>query len=260
MQWGTQTQPPPVQAQPPQPPYPATAQGPGGYGATAGQHGAAAYGPGWPPGPEAGVAAPVRPRSAPGPWAWAVALSPILLLGLATLVAALVGVSASVSQCLLAGALVTDAFAIYAAHRDARSLRAAGEPVSGALAWWPLLVPWAYLWARAVKRVNKSGADWGLLGGAVATWLLVIVIASPVIGSATTTGETFNRAQVQTTIAKGIKNQLGATVTVSCPKDPPLNPGSQFQCVATTADGSTTLVTVTIQDRSGDYLWQTAGG
>ncbi|MGH3227294.1 MAG: DUF4333 domain-containing protein [Streptosporangiaceae bacterium] len=171
----------------------------------------------------------------------------------------MVSVGIGVSQCLLIGALVAAVFAIFAAYRDARALRSAGEPVGGGLAWWCLLVPWAYLWARAVKRINKGSADWGLLVGAAAAWLVVLVISVPVIGSVITDSAVFEQAQVQSQIASGIEAKSGVAVTVSCPKDPPLNPGSQFQCIATAADGSTTLVTVTIQDRQGDIIWQTGG-
>lgn len=264
--WGLQTQPLPAPMQEPRPPYSGVpAPGTGGYVAFAdqqwgsGQEGDTAYAPGWPPGPVMS-AAPPAPRSAgPGPWAWAVASAPLLLLGVAALAAVLASVNTSISTCLLIGGLVANVFAIFAAYRDTRALRAAGEPVSSGLAWWCLLVPWAYLWARAVKRVNKSGADWGLFAGSVAAWLLIIVIAAPVVGSAITTAETFNRARVQADIAKGIKNQSGVAVTVDCPQEPSLNPGSRFQCVATAADGSTTPVTVIIQDRSGDYIWQSGG-
>jgi hypothetical protein len=266
--WAPHTQPMPVE---PQPPYPgataAGAHGPfvGQQGGTGlympdGPQGGTTYGPSWPSGPGGPVITAARPRPAPGPWAWAVASAPLLLLGIAALAALLVGVNVGVSACLLIGALVADAFAIFAAYRDTRALRAAGEPVSSGLAWWCLLVPWAYLWARAVKRVNRTGTDWGLLVVAVAAWLVIIVIGASVVGSAVTTGAVFEQAQVQSQIASGIEAKSGIAVTVSCPQDPPLNPGSQFQCVATAPDGSTTLVTVTIQDRSGDYLWQTTGG
>ena len=155
--------------------------------------------------------------------------------------------------------MVAFLFAIFAAFRDIRALRTAGEPLNPALAWWCLLVPWAYLWARAVKRPGRTNADWGLLVTSVAAWLLVIVISSPVIRAVTTDSATFNQAGAQAQIAKGIEAQTGSTVTVNCPEDPPLNPGSKFECIATAADGSTTLVTVTIQDRSGDVIWQTGG-
>jgi Domain of unknown function (DUF4333) len=113
--------------------------------------------------------------------------------------------------------------------------------------------------ARAVVKTSKRNADGGLLGASLAAWLLVIVISVPVINSVVTQNTVFNQSQVQAQIASGIKAKSGVAVTVSCPKDPPMNPGSQFQCIATAADGSTALVTVTIQDRSGDYLWQTGG-
>jgi hypothetical protein len=185
--------------------------------------------------------------SAATPWAWAVASSPLLLLG----------VAAGVSHGLLIGAAAAAAFAVFAASRDARALRAAGESLRPRLAWWCLLLPWVYLWARTLRRVNKSHADWSLLAAAVVVWLLVIVFSVPVAGSATSNGETFNRAQAQAVIAKGIKAQLGVAVMVDCPQEPPLNPGSQFQCVATEADGSAT--TITVEDQGGDVTWQTGG-
>jgi hypothetical protein len=260
--WAPHTQPMPGPRQENQPPYPAVpAAGVGGSGAFAGQQGGAGQqgAPGWLLGPLPGAVIPSPRPGPPGPWAWGVASAPLLLLGVAAVVAAAVSVNVGVSQCLLIGALVAAVFAIFAAYRDARALRAAGEPVGAHLAWWCLLVPWAYLWARAVKRVNKGSADWGLLVGAAAAWLLVLVISVPVIGSVITDSSVFEQAQVQSQIASGIEAKSGVAVTVSCPKDPPLNPGSQFQCIATATDGSTTLVTVTIQDRQGDIIWQTGG-
>ena len=193
------------------------------------------------------------------PWAWAVAAAPAILLGVAIVAAILASPNGTVTEYLLIGAVLSDAFATFAAWRDARALREAGEPVSGGLAWWCLLVPWAYLWARAVKRVNKTSGDWALLAGAAAVWLVVIVISTPVIDSVITNSETLNQARLQSQIASGIKSQTGEVTTVQCPQDPPLNPGSQFQCVATATDGSTTMVTVTVQDRNGDIIWQTGG-
>ena len=259
-QWGPQAPPMPEPRQENQPSYPAvSAPGAEGSGTFADQQGATAPAPGWLPGTPPVAVVPGARSAAPGPWAWGVAATPLLLLGVAAVVATVASVNIGVSQCLLIGALVADVFAIFAAYRDARALRAAGEPVGGGLAWWCLLVPWAYLWARAVKRVDKGSADWGLLVGAAAAWLLVLLISAPVIGSVITNSETFNQAQVQAQIASGIQSQTRTAVTVSCPQDPPLSPGSQFQCIATEADGSTIPVTVTIDDRSGQYTWQTGG-
>jgi len=208
--------------------------------------------------PVPGAAAAAARGSASSPWAWAVAASPLVLLGIAALVSVLTAPGSSVSQCLLAGDVVAAVFAIVAAVRDARALREAGEPVGAGLACWCLLVPWAYLIARAVKRTRKSGTDWGIFSAGVIAWLVVIVISVPVTSSARTSGETFNQAQVQSQIASGIKAKSGVAVTVACPQDPPVNPGSTFQCVATAAGGSTVAVNVTIQDSSGDYIWQVA--
>ena len=273
-QWGPQTQPLPEPGQQPQQPQQSYADaavpGADGYGAFPGQQGSSgrhrqqgtlqdgeAYAPGWSPGP-APTSAPARPPSQP-PWPWAVASAPLVLLGVAILAAVLTSPSDNVTGCLLCGAVISDLFAIFAARRDIRALQAAGEVVNPAMVWWCLLVPWAYLWARAAKRPARTGADWGLLAASIAAWLLVIVISAPAIGSVTTDSATFNQAGVQAQIAKGIQAQTGVAVTVSCPADPPLDPGSRFECIATAADGSTTAVTVTIQDRSGDIVWQTGG-
>ncbi len=270
-QWGSQTQPLPGPMQQPQPPHPdATVPGADGYGALPGQQGGSgrhrqqgasrdeAYAPGWSPGP-APASSPARPPSQSAPWPWAVASAPLVLLGIAILATMLGGPSGSVTGYLLCGSVVAAVFAVFAARRDIRALLAAGDPVDPNLVRWCLLVPWAYLWARAVKRVNKTNADWGLLAGALGACLLVIVISTPVIDSVITDNTTFNQAQVQESIAGGIQSQSGVAVTVSCPQDPPMNPGSQFQCIATAADGTTTAVTVTINDRSGHYTWQTGG-
>lgn len=193
------------------------------------------------------------------PWAWAVAAAPLVQLGIAILVSVLTSPGGNGLGCLLAGAVVAFPFAIFAASRDVRALRAAGEDLNPALAWWCLLVPWAYLWARAVKRPGRTNADWGLLAGSVAAWLLVIVISSAVIGAATAASATFNQAATQAQIARGLEAQTGVPFKVSCPANPPVNPGSQFKCIATAAIGSSTVVTVTFQDRQGDVFWQGEG-
>jgi len=70
-----------------------------------------------------------------------------------------------------------------------------------------LLVPWAYLWARAVKRVRSTNGDWGLFAGAVGAWVLVIVIAIPVVNNVMTASTVFNRVKAEAEIASGIEQQ-----------------------------------------------------
>lgn len=272
-QWGTQTQPLPQSEQVPHAAPPGSASAtpsaydtfPGQDAGQAGRHrasGGSPHGDGYTQDLSQGPL-PAQPPSGKAaqspPWPWVVAAAPLVQLGIAILAAVLTSPADNVTACLLCGAAVAALFAIFAAFRDVRALRAAGETLNPALPWWCLLVPWAYLWARAVKRPGRTNTDWGLLAGSVAAWLLVIVISSPVLGAVTTDSATFSQAGVQAQIASGIKAQTGVTVTVSCPANPPLDPGSKFECIARAADGSSTVVTVTIQDRQGDVIWQTGG-
>lgn len=200
----------------------------------------------------------VAAKGAPVPWAWAVAATPLILLAVAALFAALGGEGGSTSGYILLGAFVAGLIAVFMSYRDARSLVNARELGSTGIAWWSLLSPWAYLWARAAKRSNRTNLDWMLLGASAVGWVLIVAIATPVISNVAEANTSFNRAKVQTDIARGIQNQLGVRATIDCPQDPPIHPGSTFQCIARAADGSRAMVTVTIQDRSGDYVWRTS--
>jgi Domain of unknown function (DUF4333) len=97
-----------------------------------------------------------------------------------------------------------------------------------------------------------------MLATSAILWLVVIVISIPVVNSAITSGTVIEQARLQSAIAQWAKSKTGYAVTVSCPKDPPASPGSVFDCVMT-ANGSTALVAVTVQDRSGDVTWQVQG-
>lgn len=199
------------------------------------------------------------PAGSPVPWAWGVAAMPVIQLVIGVGLGLSVGVSVGGPAAVFAGVLAAAALGIFMAVRDARALRAAGETFPSGLAAWCLLGGWAYLLARAIKRANRTNSDWVLFGVSVVTWLVVIVIMTPMINAAITSGSVFNRAKVQSNIARGIYNQTGMPVTVNCPQDPPISPGSQFQCVATASYGSTSMVTVTIQDNTGDFTWQVTG-
>src|SRR5690242_2013361 len=143
--------------------------------------GAAAAGPGQPeppgytspfaaPAPGTVPYVPAHAAGAPVPWAWAVAAIPLLHLAVAVVIAALGGMSGSTAGYVLLGALPAGLVAVFLAYRDARALRAAGNLPGTGIAWWALLAPWAYLWARAVRRYGRTnpGLDpAGRLGGAV---------------------------------------------------------------------------------------------
>jgi Domain of unknown function (DUF4333)/Protein of unknown function (DUF2510) len=200
---------------------------------------------------------PTAAKGAPVPWAWAVAAVPLLLLAVASAAAALGGQNGSNAGYIAIGGFVACVVAVFMSYRDARALVNSRELGGTGIAWWALLAPWAYLWARAVKRANRTNLDWILLGASLAVWFLVIGIATPIVNNVATANTTFNRAKVQTDIARGIRNQLGVSAVVNCPLDPPIHPGATFQCIARAKDGSRAFVTVTIQDRSGDYTWRT---
>jgi hypothetical protein len=198
------------------------------------------------------------PKEAPVPSAWAVAATPLLLLAVAAMLAVLGGENDSTSGYLLTGALVAGLIAGFVSYRDARTLVNSQNLRGTKIAWWSLLTPWAYLWARAAKRSNRTNLDWILLASSVAGWVLIFAIATPVINNVAAANTSFNRAKVQTDIARGIHDQLGVRATVDCPRDPPIHPGSTFPCIARAADGSRAMVNVTIQDRSADYTWRTS--
>ncbi len=81
-------------------------------------------------------------------------------------------------------------------------------------------------------------------------------MAIPFASGAKTSNEVFDQSGVQARIARAIRAKTGYAVTVACPRDPPMNPGSSFDCIATAPDSSTAEIKVTIQDTSGNYIWQ----
>jgi hypothetical protein len=208
--------------------------------------------------------AEVPPRAAaptanPTPWAWGVVFAPMVLLIAAVLAAVLWGTTGSTAACLWAGIFACWIPMTICAVKDAGVLRSAGELTSTELEWPCLLGGWVYLLIRAVKRANRSTTDWVILGVSAAIWLVVIVMAVPIVNSVITSSSTFERAKVQREIAQGITALTGVIVTVNCPQEPPMSPGSRFECVAAEFDGVTAKVTVRVQDRSGDFTWQIAG-
>lgn len=108
--------------------------------------------------PAAGL--PVLPAPRPGPWAWAVAATPLVSLGAAVVLAAATGPDVGTSTCVTIGYFTGAILAFIAALMDVRSLRAASDPIyPGMAALCLLLSGWAYLLARAITR--RAGADWG---------------------------------------------------------------------------------------------------
>jgi hypothetical protein len=203
--------------------------------------------------PATGSAVPPAPR--PGPWAWAVAATPLVGLGAAVILAAATGPDVGTSTCVTIGYFAGAILAFIAALMDVRSLRAASDPIyPGMAALCLLLSGWAYLLARAIKR--RAGVDWGVFAAGLGAAVVVLAVSVPVAGGAKASNGVFDQSGVQAQIAKALKAKSGYAFTVACPHDPSMNPGSSFDCIATAPDNSTAEVKVTIQDISGDYIWQ----
>jgi len=204
--------------------------------------------------PEGGSANRTR---APAPWAWVVAAVPVIAIAIAAL-ASTAATSADSANCVTAGWLIADIIGIVAAWQDARVLLRRGEITGTGYAWLSLLGGWPYLWARAVKRAGRTKADWWLFAGATAVWVAAVMISVP-LGGGGQGSMTFNQAGAQSQIAAWIKAKSGYTVKVACPSDPSMTAGTKFTCIATAANGSTLPVDVTVQDNSGDIVWQAGG-
>jgi hypothetical protein len=171
------------------------------------------------------------------------------------ILAGVTGPDVGTSTCVTVGYFAGAILAFLAAVMDTRSLRAAGDPIYPGMAGLCLVLSgWAYLLARAIKR--RAGADWGVFAAGFGAAVILLAVAVPVASGAKTSNEVFDQAGVQAQIAKAVKDKTGEAVTVACPHDPPMNPGSSFDCIATAPDNSTAEIQVTIQDTSGDYIWQ----
>jgi hypothetical protein len=202
-----------------------------------------------------GVTTAARASASPGPWVWPIAAAPVASLAVAVILASVSGPSLSTGACVTISYLAGDVLAFIFALRDTRWLRGAGDPAYPSMAFLCLLLSgWAYLLARAIRR--KSGPDWGAFAAGAAVLVIVLAIAAPLANAAKTSNEVFNQSGVQSQIASWVRQKSGDTVTVACPSDPQMSAGSTFTCVATAADGSTVPIDVTVQDNSGDIVWQ----
>lgn len=213
-------------------------------------------------GPQAPAATAAASRQ-PGPswWAWAVAFSPLLWLGAAAAVAVALGPSVNLSGPgpVLIGWVITAVFAVIAARKDTLALRAAGERSAGTSTWWCLFIGWPYLLGRLIRLRNRRGIDGTLLAVAVLLWIGAAIAVGTVASSAQSAGTVLNQAKLQSELASALKARTGDAATVNCPADPSMSPGSQFECAATFSDGSTAIVTVTVQDSQGDVIWKVNG-
>jgi hypothetical protein len=252
--WGPQTQPLP----------PATPAGQEADGRHRGAPAADGVGAPWsaagPALPASGALAPggiFAPQSrAPAPWAWIIAGTPLIAIAIATVARTYVSPHDD-GNCVAAGWAIAGLISLLAASQDVKALVRRDDLSNSGFAWLSLLSligGWIYLWVRAVKRLRRTNADWALLGIGAAAWVVAVIVSVPLAGSTVNSGIT--QSYLQSQISQGIKAKTGDASTVSCPQDPPVSPGSTFECLATFSDQTTDTVKVTIQDANGDWLWQ----
>jgi hypothetical protein len=175
---------------------------------------------------------------------WGIALTPVLLLVAAGLLARL---RLSVPVAVLLAALVACATAVLLARRDRRP----GAP--DVPAWWAV-VPWLYLGIRAVRRGGSGSAAWLPAVAGLLVWLFALTLLGPLTGGLEPGGR-YDRAGLEAELAAGIKGRTGLTVTVRCPADQSLAEGADFRCQVAGAGGSTT-VEVMVTDTAGHYTWR----
>lgn len=72
-------------------------------------------------------------------------------------------------------------------------------------------------------------------------------------------GSTVDIQKAENEIAKGIQEQAGVAVEVSCPEDVEAEAGGQFTCTATDTDGNEGAVSVTQEDDEGNIQWELVG-
>lgn len=179
-------------------------------------------------------------------FAWVLALIPLGSLALYA-VLALGGLDSW--PIFLIGSIALIVLQVASAVSDARRLRAVGVRASTALA---ILVVPIYLFIRA-SRVGGYVIPivWCVISLAtfIATLALIpsfgVVVDSPL---------------VERSIERAILRQTGESVDVQCAGFLLVTPGDDFQCSGTTDDGSDFIIDITLQNDSGDIVWEVRGG
>lgn len=113
--------------------------------------------------------------------------------------------------------------------------------------WLGLALIPIYLFQRA-SRLRQSMAI-------PVVWCIAFAV-SLVLPLATGVGMHIDSPAVEQSIESGIQDQSGFAVTADCPAGIPVDPGSTFQCVVETVNGTTAIADVTIQNSAGDVVWQ----
>lgn len=176
---------------------------------------------------------------------WALAIGPIVGLVGAAALATRIGTATAISVAWFIYIGVNTLFLWW--DSVALNRRGLSSP-SGALGFF--LIP-LYLFARQ-RRLGRTQV---LLGVWIVAFLTTVVFQTTVVGDA-------GGIQLNTTrLASQIQQKAGASVpggvVVSCPSETSAHVGQVFQCIITAnADQSTYVANVTVENSSGDVVWQ----
>lgn len=195
----------------------------------------------WPSTSGPGVGAPAPHRAVDNTLAWTLAFAPLIFVLLDGILLA-----AGIGEAFAAVSVVVAVlFNIILSWADARRVRAAGFDVSAALAVF--LVP-VYLFRRA----NRTGQKLAI----PVVWCLCFVASFASAGLVgNVVGVAIDVPAVEAEISGELRDAVGVTVGVDCPSNVSPRPGSSFQCIVS-GDGEKAIVDVTVQNTTGDIVWQ----
>jgi hypothetical protein len=84
----------------------------------------------------------------------------------------------------------------------------------------------------------------------------IILATALLLGAACTVTRNLDTEELEQRIAAELQAQVGVTPTsVDCPDDVPAEEGTQFECTATSDDGSTATITATVGEGS-NVTWE----
>jgi hypothetical protein len=176
---------------------------------------------------------------------WAAAVAPLIGLAISAAVAAVSGVAVA----LVAGWVVYFVVNTLVARWDAKVLARKGLKAPWS---WAIVIMPVYLFKRQklLLRHQLLTVVW------VVTFILTVILQSSVLNGAASRNLTLDQGALQQQIVAKADETVAGGVTASCPSET-LHQGETFQCVLTAiADGSTAIVNVTVQNNSGDLVWQ----
>lgn len=86
---------------------------------------------------------------------------------------------------------------------------------------------------------------------------MAAVVGAALVLAGCSSSSTLRSGDVQTSIAEGLRSQVGGEFTVTCPSGMPAEQGATFTCQVTDQTGGTTVtVTVTETDDQGGFTWK----